>query len=103
MAITKGLRPTLGRLIKDKSVSLCKSTLYGKLRKLKSLLHVDVQWNLVCDRSWLVWMTQSAYMAGRIVGTQIYGFLLDRSDFTHSLWPPECSFLRLHVLSLSAK
>jgi len=43
-----------------------------------SLMRVRVQWNLVCRRSWLVWLTQSLYMAGRIIGTQLYGFLLDR-------------------------
>jgi len=56
-------------------------TLYGELRKWR-LLYVHAQWNLVCSRGWLVWFTQSMYMAGRIVGTQLYGFLLDRCEFT---------------------
>ena len=62
--------------------------------KKEFLVYVDVQWNLVCDRSWLVLLTQSVYMVGRIVGTQLYGFLMDRSDFTHSLL---CSLLCLYA------
>jgi len=37
------------------------------------------------------------YMAGRIVGTQLYGFLLDRSDFTLQL-EPKVIFIGEHVV-----
>jgi len=48
---------------------------------------VFAQWNLVCSRGWLVWLTQSVYMAGRVIGTQLYGFLLDRFDLSAELCP----------------
>ena len=39
---------------------------------------VVTQWNLVCDRAWLAKNTVGLYMAARIVGTFVFGWLADR-------------------------
>ena len=39
---------------------------------------VVTEWNLVCDRAWLAKNTAGLYMAARIVGTVVCGWLADR-------------------------
>lgn len=36
------------------------------------------EWDLVCDRSWMISMTQSLYMAGFIVSYPMFGYMSDR-------------------------
>lgn len=36
------------------------------------------EWNLVCDRSWFISLTQSLYMAGFILSYLVFGYLSDR-------------------------
>lgn len=36
------------------------------------------EWDLVCDRSWLISVTQSLYMAGFIISYLVFGYLSDR-------------------------
>ena len=37
-----------------------------------------LQWDLVCNRAWLVGTVAAVFMAGRITGNFIFGFFADR-------------------------
>lgn len=43
------------------------------------------EWNLVCDHSWFVSMTQSVYMSGFIVSFLVFGYISDRFGRWRSL------------------
>ena len=39
-------------------------------------------WNLVCDRQWMVGMASSFYMLGLLIGSFVVGYSSDRFNLT---------------------
>jgi len=44
----------------------------------KSVILCDAQWDLVCDRAWLVDLVSTVYMTGRLVACLVIGPVSDR-------------------------
>lgn len=60
----------------------CKKFNYDKGIWLSTIID---EWDLVCNRSWMVSMTQSLYMSGFILSFPIFGYISDRYGRWNSL------------------
>jgi OCT family organic cation transporter-like MFS transporter 4/5 len=64
----------------------CKMTFNGSVIDCKSWSYdtsfyessIITEWDLVCDKSWLVSFSQSSYMIGMMVSTILFGYLSDK-------------------------
>lgn len=78
--LTKQCKPTFDGL--NQSAQSCETYDYNTGIWISTIID---EWDLVCDRSWLISMTQSLYMGGFIISYSLFGFISDRYGRWRSL------------------